>query len=396
MTASNERVRFPTPPTELERRWSGVRKQMEAAGIDVLIIHNHVQGLGGYVKWFADTATANGYPVSIVFPRSGPMTLVMHGPHGADRPADTSLHGVERVLCTWSFQSASFTARDDADALVRALRDAAPDVKRVGLVGLAQIPFGLVESLRSELAGVEFFDGADAVDGVKAVKSLWEQEAIGRTVAMQVKAFEAALDAIAPGVREWEVIAAAQRVALAHGSESGIYMIGSGQPGEPAIFNPPRKQNRVLQTGDRLTLLLEPSGPDGMFAEFGRTIVLGKADDALIAEHAFTTQAWKTSAATLRPGVSCAQAFADYNAFMREHGRPEEDRLHCHGQGYDLVERPLVRSDESMTLMDGALLALHPMYVHAGAACFVCDNVFVGPDGVGAPLHGLPQKVFEI
>lgn len=145
MTAINERFRFPTPPEELERRWSGVRAKMDTAGTDALVIHNHVQGLGGYVKWFADAATSNGYPLSIVFPHSGPMTLVMHGPHGADRPADPSLHGVERVLCTWSFQSASFTAHDDGDALVRALRDAAPKAKRVGLVGLAQIPFGLVE-----------------------------------------------------------------------------------------------------------------------------------------------------------------------------------------------------------------------------------------------------------
>lgn len=49
-----------------------------------------------------------------------------------------------------------------------------------------------------------------------------------------------------------------------------------------------------------------------------------------------------------------------------------------------------------MTLVSGALLALHPMYVHDGAAYFVCDNVFLGPDGVGQPLHGLPQKVFEV
>jgi hypothetical protein len=42
------------------------------------------------------------------------------------------------------------------------------------------------------------------------------------------------------------------------------------------------------------------------------------------------------------------------------------------------------------------LIAVHPMYVHAGAAYWVCDNVFVEPDGPSPPLHGIAQKVFEV
>jgi hypothetical protein len=75
------RVRFPTPEAELERRWSAVRAEMDRAGLDVLLIHDHVEGLGGYVKYFSDLAAADGYPLSIVFPREGDMTLVMHGPN---------------------------------------------------------------------------------------------------------------------------------------------------------------------------------------------------------------------------------------------------------------------------------------------------------------------------
>jgi Xaa-Pro aminopeptidase len=391
-----ERVRFPTPEAELERRWAAVREGMEAADLDALLVHNHVQGLGGYVKWLADVPAANGYPVSVVFPRAGSMTLVTHGPQGMDRPGDSSLYGVERVLGTWSFQSASYTALDDARALERALHDVVPRATRIGLVGVAQIPFRLVEHLRASMPGAELLDGSSVVDVVKAVKSPWEREAIARTVTMQVQAFEAALDAVAVGVHEWEVIAAAQRVSLSHGSEGGVYLIGSGQPGEPALPNHPRDQNRVLRDGDRVTLLIEPSGPDGMFAEIGRTIVIGGPDDAVQEEFAFAVEAWRTCARMLRPGESAADVFARYNAFMREHGRPEEARLHCHGQGYDLVERPLVRSDEPMELVEGALLALHPMYVQAGVAYFLCDNVYVGPDGVGDPLHGVRQTVFEV
>ena len=45
---------------------------------------------------------------------------------------------------------------------------------------------------------------------------------------------------------------------------------------------------------------------------------------------------------------------------MRSRGLPEERRLHCHGQGYDVVERPLVRNDESMTIEANMNIGIHP------------------------------------
>lgn len=389
------RVRFPVALEELERRWAAVRAAMDEAGLDVLVAHNHVQGLGGYVRWLCDLAAADGYPVTVLFPREGSMTVIAHGPDGADRTlADPDLPGVGRVLSTWSFQSAAYTATYDATALVSALGTGFRG--SVGLLGWAQIPFAFVEHVRAQLPSARLVNAADVIDPIKAVKSDWEQATIRRTVAMQVGAFEAALDAIAPGVAEWEVIAAAQGVARAHGSDAGVFMIGSGPAGEPALPNPPRSQGRRLAAGDRLTLLIEPNGPGGLYAELGRTIVIGGAPDALHEEHAFAVEAWQTCAEALRPGVSAAGVFAAYNAFMRVHGRPEEERIHCHGQGYDLVERPLVRSDETMTLAAGMVIALHPMYVREGTAYWVCDNVLLGPDGASEPLHGVPQQIFEI
>jgi Xaa-Pro aminopeptidase len=393
-----EQVRWATPEHELDRRWREVRTLMAEQGIDALVIHNHVESLGGYVKYFCDLPAAGGYPLTVIFPAQRPMTLVMHGPHGQEREVsstnDPSLYGVERILTTWSFSSASYTSEYDAEQVVRVLRDYAGG--RIGLVGLAQMPYRLVAHVKEELSGTTFVDGADVVDPVKAIKSGFEREAIARSVALQVAVFEAALGAIEPGRTEWDVAAAALRVAREGGSEHGPLLVGSAPPGEPAMFKPPRTQTRVLRDGDRLTILVEPAGPDGMYSELGRTIVIGPADDQLLAEHEFTVQAWRHCAAAIRPGAGAADVAADYNEFLREHGRPEEHRVHCHGQGYDIVERPLVRSDESMVLAEGMLLALHPMYVHHAAMYWVCDNVFVQDGGVSERLHGVEQKVFEV
>jgi Xaa-Pro aminopeptidase len=394
---ASSRIRFPVPAAELERRWAATRAAMDRAGLELLLAHGHVQGLGGYPRWFCDLPAADGYPVSVVFPRVGAMTVVAHGPRGSDRatdPGDPETYGIGRMLGTASFLSAAPTARDDARALVRALaghRGAA-----IGLLGLGQLPYELLTHLRQELPHASFSDAADVVDPIKAVKSPWEREAVGRTVAMQADAFAAAVDAIVPGVIEADVIAAARRVCLEHGSQGGVFLIGSGPPGEPALPRPPRTQGRRLAAGDRITLLIEADGPEGSFAELGRTLVLGPAGDALHAEHELTVAAWRHCAAQLVPGADPAAVFAGYNAFLRAHGRDEEQRIHGHGQGYDLVERPLVRDDETLPIAEGQLIALHPMYVHAGAAHFLCDNLWIGPDGPGEALHGVPQEIVEV
>jgi Xaa-Pro aminopeptidase len=98
----------------------------------------------------------------------------------------------------------------------------------------------------------------------------------------------------------------------------------------------------------------------------------------------------------LRPGAPAAEVFAAYNAFMREHGRPEERRLHCHGQGYDLVERPLVRFDETMAIAAGMNVVCHPTYIRDGTPSWICDNVLIGADGVAERLHGFPPDIAEL
>ena len=66
---------------------------------------------------------------------------------------------------------------------------------------------------------------------------------------------------------------------------------------------------------------------------------------------------------------------------MRKNGRPEEKRLHCHGQGYDLVERPLIRNDEPMNIENDMNIVVHPTYIEGGMLSWFCDNWLIGPTG---------------
>jgi len=107
-------------------------------------------------------------------------------------------------------------------------------------------------------------------------------------------------------------------------------------------------------------------------------------------------EAQAATLALMKPGASC-KAIADaHDAFMRKRGLPAELRLYCHGQGYDLVERPLVRADETMAIEKDMNFAVHPGYATNSIFAVICDNYLIGDQGPGACLHQTPKQIFEL
>ena len=64
--------------------------------------------------------------------------------------------------------------------------------------------------------------------------------------------------------------------------------------------------------------------------------------------------------------------------------------------GYDMVERPLIRHDETMPLASGMHMVVHPGFVNERMFAVVCDNYLLGPSGPGPCLHNTPQRIIEL
>jgi Xaa-Pro aminopeptidase len=399
MSETSDRVNTAISTAELERRWSAVRAAMAEHRIDVLLMQANNDFMGGYVKYFTDIPATNGYPATVVFPRDERMTVIGQGPFGAVRElppeGDGVRRGTARFMGTPSYASAHYTAEYDAVLAEKAFERYSGAT--VGLLGTAAISFALIDTLkRGKLAKAKFVDASDMVDAIKSVKSADELALIRRTAAMQDAAMAAAFAAVKPGMRDIEAAAVAEQVGHNLGSEQGLFLCSSAPVGVSAMFGNRHLQNRVMQPGDQFTLLVENNGPGGFYTELGRTCVLGKASQEMQDEFAFVLEAQKFMLTMLKPGASCKDIFEDYNAFMRKNGRPEEKRLHCHGQGYDMVERPLVRSDEPMLIQKNMNIVVHPTYVTARTFSWVCDNFLIGEDGVTEKLHKFPQKIVEL
>jgi Xaa-Pro aminopeptidase len=392
-----ERLISPISTAELERRWSAVRSAMAERGIDVLVMQNSNEFSGGYVKWFTDLPSGNGTMTTVIFPKDDLMTIVAPGPFGVDAkpPAgDPVRRGVKRFLASPNFMGASYTTALDNDNVEKALAEFSGAT--IGLVAQGSIGHALGQHLKQgKLGNATYVDATEQVDQIMVIKSDEEIALIRATAQLQDRAMQAAFDAIKPGMRDIEVTAVAEHTTRVAGAEYGLLMGASSLIGQAVMIQPRHLQNRVIREGDQFVLLVETTGPGGFFCELGRTCVLGKATQSMKDEFAFAFAAQQFTAAMLKPGAPCADVWNSYNDFMVKNGRPKENRLYCHGQGYHLVERPLVRFDETMRLAARMNIAAHPMYHSKDTYTWICDNFLIGEHGAER-LHAFPQQIVEL
>ena len=388
----------PISDAELERRWKAIRAGMAERGIDALVMQNNNDWLGGYVKWFTDFPAYNGYPRTVIFHARDAMTVVDMGPAGAVRKFDgqNMIHrGVGELLCTPAFTSIAYTDGYQGELALGELRRR--NYKRIGMLGAGAIPHRFVVQIEQGLAGkTEIVDATEWVDAIKAIKSEEEKVLIRRCAEMQDEIFARVCRKIKPGMRDNEVTALAQYEGRVLGSEQGLFLGSSAPLGQASSFVDRYLQGRVLQEGEHFSLLIENAGPGGMYTEIARTMVFGKASNEVIDGFETVLEAQNHTLSKIKPGALAREVAFAHDEFMTARGFGKEKRLYAHGQGYDLVERPLIREDETMKLEAGMNLAVHPGFESPSLFAVICDNYIIGKDGPGECLHKTPKKVFEL
>jgi Xaa-Pro aminopeptidase len=380
---------------ELERRWKLVRDHMKERSLDAIIVQTERDFTGGYVKWFTDIPAY--YPRTVIFHASDLMTVVEHGPAGRRRTLegqDANNPGVGEIITTSAFPSVNYTRTYDAEAVSDVL--SRRRYRRVGLIAAAGMPHGFVAHLEKTHSGAEISDETDFIDRMKAVKSDEEIGLIKKAAQMQDMVFRKVLAHIKPGMRDLEVTALAQYEGQLLGSEQGIFLGMSAKVGQPAFFAQRHFQGRTLRPGDHMSLLIENNGAGGFYPEISRTIVLGKASQELIDGFEIVKEAQAHTLRKFKPGASCREIFLAHNEFMKQKGVPPESRVYSHSQGYDLIERPLIRADETMNLEKGMNMSVHPSYATSSMFPHICDNYVIAENGVSECLHKTPKKIFEL
>ena len=185
---------------------------------------------------------------------------------------------------------------------------------------------------------------------------------------------------IKAGKRNFELLGYGAYVGNMLGSETGYMLGSSAPPGEPAQTVGRREQGREMRDGDMIYYQCENTGPGGMMTHVGRYYVLGKAPQELVDAFGIICEAQDNTVRMLQPGAfRRRRSSPSTTPSCKKHGMHKEPRLHCHGQGYDVVERPMIRHDEDMPLDTCMNIGLHPTFGNARMFVTVCDNFLIGP-----------------
>jgi Xaa-Pro aminopeptidase len=97
----------------------------------------------------------------------------------------------------------------------------------------------------------------------------------------------------------------------------------------------------------------------------------------------------------MKPGAEPKELLATHNKLLTKMGHPIELRLYAHGQGYDMVERPGIRPEETMTLKKDMFMAIHPGIQTKTANGSCCDNYLITNTGAKI-LSKLPREVLIV
>ena len=176
----------------------------------------------------------------------------------------------------------------------------------------------------------------ELVDRIKAIKSEEEQALIRGTAALQDAVDGGRVRRVEPGRRDSDIAAVAQHRARSSAASRASTSAPRRRPASrPLIGNLRHLQHRVMRRATRHAAV-ENNGPGGHYAESGERASSGPRSERLLEEHRVrgATRARDGRAGCAR-ACRPAEVFGEPQRWMREHGRPEERRLHCHGQGYD-------------------------------------------------------------
>jgi Xaa-Pro aminopeptidase len=383
--------------SELERRWKAIREMMRANKIDYLVIQNSEEFLGGTVRWFSDFSARDQFPMTVIFPIDDEMTTINCGgdPPAEQWPPPWAARGIKNRLGAPYFSTIQYTNTYEAELAVSVLKEKKKPT--IGLVERAFIPITFYEYLTKHLPDATFVDATEWVDEIKVIKSPEEIELIKGTAALQDAAMEHLKKTLKPGMRDFEVLAELQYSTVRNGSERQLILVGSGPLGTMARYGPRHFQNRMIKEGDQVSFVLETNGPGGYYTEILRIFMVGKKPSQEL-QDAFgvAVEAQALTASRFKPGEDPKEIWDMNNDFLKKNGYPQTTRLYAHGQGLPLVERPLIRYNESWKLKAGMNIAIHPLVVRKDVFTVVGDNYIIGKDGVEPCLHKFPKEIVVI
>jgi Xaa-Pro aminopeptidase len=364
---------------EIERRYSNIRRAMEKAGLDALIVcGNQYAGFEGAVFYTAGFEIVHRY-VYLLLPLVGGPTLVF--------PREAR----------WIGDKAKPWVRDQVwpDIPGQWVRERCVERKwkRVGVYGM-----NFVMAVRDykELAQGSFelvpFDFE--FDMARAVKSEEELAEVRDAMDIIVEGFWALVAAYEPGKTEAEIMAPAVERFFARGAGPRMMnILLSGTHGEAeAAFKVPG--HRVTAADDLLLYSLEVTGAGGYWVEFSRPLLRGKPSKTTQAMADVYPAALEAARKLMRHGELASTVHKAVADTFFKHGF-SLGHLSGHSIGMTMLEYPAIGASSQVPLEENMIFSLHPQVVDQdGKVCLYTQDTYRIGKSEGECLASVPWKFY--
>ena len=270
----------------------------------------------------------------------------------------------------------------------------APALERHGLaaarLGLDELSYAQVLELGSALPSLRLGDGDALMQGVRAVKSTAELAVMEEASAIAEAVTSTAIATVAPGVREYDVVAEAMHTLYRLGGEMAHLATPFVASGEHMA--PPNRfaSDKVIREGDLVFIDIGAMW-NGYFSDMGRTVICGepvrRQQEVYTAVHA----SLRAATEAMRPGNTNDDVAAAVRSAGDMFGLGEHflSLFIGHGVGIGANEPPYIGEAlpgaSTVPLEAGMTMAIEPLIwvpgVRGGAGVRLEDTVVVAEGG---------------
>src|SRR3974390_1265147 len=315
---------------EYERRYRALRNKMREHKLDLVIVPGGPShwSFGGGMLWLTGHWEWHALSSYVLVPLEDEPTLIysMGGTHAeaVRRQVEVAVKDVRH----------SRNGRY-ADIMVERLRELQLDRGRIGLMEndprhADYLPVNQYNVLRENLPEAEIVFTQGFLHELLSIHSAEELDCIHKAVVLSKKPMEALFARAKPGVKEYELRAAAGAAILEGGGDIDFLIIGSTSMADPAmVFGNPRPSARKLARGDIINMELA-AGYRGYTAQVGSPICLGPPTDMVRRFwDEITLPGYQRMAVEIKPGnpVEAVQIAAQFFRQQGVQSRP----IHAHG-----------------------------------------------------------------
>jgi Xaa-Pro aminopeptidase len=289
------------------------------------------------------------------------------------------------------------------------------------------LPVQQFQRLETALPDVQWTDGSMLIRETRMIKSDAEIAAIREAARVIDIAFEAAIEALEPGMAEYELMAVIESVIRRNG-HMGIMrmrgynqeiitgMVGAGSSAAmPTYFDgpaggqglgpaSPQSAGRRPIGRDEPILIDIGCCIDGYVIDQTRTAVIGSLPDDLQRAYEMSETILRQTESRLRPGTVCEDLYAEAIEFVRREGLSDhfmgwgadQVKFLGHGIGLEVDELPVLAKGFRYPLAPGMVIAIEPKFTFPGRGVVGIENTYaITADGftkLTCSREGIIQK----